>query len=150
MSPDFVAILDEREQLGLWFVLFPIYLGFLALIVSTAKARKGIALIYITLLAIASVVLPTLRGVFWWSELNNVATSREDKEWILNHDGGLIIAPLTAILITTAFWIISVLILSIQTMIARLRRAKEKKSDILTPISYPNNRTKPDAAKPRR
>jgi hypothetical protein len=150
MSPEFVAILDEREQLGLWFVLLPMCLGFLALLVSAVKARKGIALIHTTLLAIASVAIPTLMGGFWWSELSSVATSHEDREWILNHDGGMIIAPLSAILIATAFWVFSVLVLSIRSVIARLRKAKEKKSNILTPISHPNNRMQSDAAKPRR
>lgn len=126
MSPEFVAILEEREQLGRWIILLPICLGFVALIVSAVKARKGIALIYITLLAIASVVTPTLMSGFWWSELGDVATSHEDKEWILNHDGGLMIAPLSATLLATVFWIIAVLVLSIRIVIARIRKTKEK------------------------
>jgi hypothetical protein len=150
MSPEFVAILEERDQLGPWFILFPICLGFLALIVSAVKARKAIALIYITLLAIASVVIPALMAVFWWSELSNVATSHEDREWILNHDGGLMIAPLSAILIAAVFWVIAVLTLSVRAMIARLRKTKEKTSNILIPMSHPSNRVQPDAAKPRR
>lgn len=150
MSPEFVTILEEREQLGLWFILLPICLGFLALIVSAVKARKGIALIYITLLAIASVAIPTIMGGFWWSELSDVATSHEDKEWIFDHDGGLIIAPLSATLMATVFWIIAVLLLSIRIVIARIRKTKEKKSNILTPMSHPNTRMQPDMAKPRR
>ena len=150
MSPEFVAILEEREQLGRWFVLLPICLGFLALIVSALKSRKGIALLYITLLAIVSVAIPTLMSGFWWSELSDVATSHEDKEWIYNHDGGLIIAPLSATLMSTVFWIVAVLVLSIRTMIARVRKTKEKKSNTLTPRSHPNNRMQMDAAKPRR
>ena len=150
MSPEFVAILEEREQLGLWFILLPICFGFLALILSAVKARKGIALIYITLLAIASVAIPTLMGGFWWSELSDVATSHEDKEWILDHDGGLIIAPFSATLMATAFWIIAVLLLSIRIVVARIRKTKEKNSNILTPMSHPDNCMRPDAAKPRR
>ena len=101
-------------------------LGLLALIVSAVKSRKGIALLYITLLAIASVAIPTLMSGFWWSELSDVATSHEDKEWIFNHDGGLIIAPLSATLMSTVLWIIAVLVLSIRIMIAQIRKTKEK------------------------
>lgn len=150
MSPEFVAILEEREQLGLWFILLPICLGFLALIVSAVKARKGIALIYSTLLAIASVAIPTLISGFWWSELSDVATSHEDKEWILNHDGGLIVAPLSATLAATVFWLVAVLVLSIRIVIARIQKTKEKKGNILATMSHPNNRMQPDVAKPRR
>jgi hypothetical protein len=150
MSPEFVAIFEEREQLGRWFILLPICLGFLALIVSAVKSRKGIAFLYITLLAIASVAIPTLMGGLWWDELSDVATSHEETEWIFNHDGGgLLIAPLYATLLATVFWIIAVLVLFIRIVIARMRKSK-KTSNILTPGNYPGNRMQSDAAKPRR
>jgi hypothetical protein len=132
MSPEFLAILEEREQLGRWFILLPICLGFLALIVAAVKSRKGIAFLYITLLAIASVIIPTFMGAFWWDELSEVATSHEETEWIFNHDGGgLLIAPLYATLLATVFWIIAVLVLSIRIVIARIRKTKEKKGQYL-------------------
>lgn len=34
MSPEFSALLDESAQIGSWFILLPICMGFLALIVS--------------------------------------------------------------------------------------------------------------------
>jgi len=132
MSPEFIAILEEREQLGRWFILLPICLGFLALIVSAVKSRKGIAFLYITLLAIASAVIPALMFGLWWGELSDVATSHEEKEWLFNHDGGgLLIAPLFATLLATVFWIIAVLVLSIRIVIARIRKTKEKQEQYL-------------------
>lgn len=131
MSPEFIAILGERKQLGLWFILLPICLGFLNLIVSKTKNRKGSALILITLLAVASVVIPTLMTGFWWTELSDAATTHEDKMWILDHDGGLIIAPAFATLIATVFWIIAVLRLTTRIVIARIRKTKEKKEKYL-------------------
>jgi Na+/proline symporter len=151
MGPEFLAILEEREQLGRWIILLPICLGFLALIVSAAKSRKDIAFVYIALLAIASVAIPMIMSGLWWDELNDVATSHEEKEWIFNHDGGgLVVAPLFAALLAAVFWIIAVLVLSIRIVIARTRKTKEKQSAILSPRNHPNNRMQPDAAKLRR
>jgi hypothetical protein len=132
MSPEFVAILEEREQLGRWFILLPICLGFLALIVSAVKSRKGIAFLYITLLVIASVAIPTLMFGLWWSELSNVATSHEEEKWIFNHDGGgLLISPFYATLLATIFWIIAVSVLSIRFVIAQIRKTKQKRDQYL-------------------
>lgn len=132
MSPEFLAILEEREQLGRWFILLPICLGFLALIVSAVKSRKGIAFIYITLLAIASIAIPTLLGGLWWIEVSDVATSHEETEWIFNHDGGgLLVRPFFATLLATVFWIIAVSVLSIRIVIARIRKTKEKQEQYL-------------------
>jgi Na+/proline symporter len=151
MSPEFLGIVEEGEQLGRWFFLLPICLGFLALIVSAAKSRKDIAFLCITLLAIASVAIPMIMSGLWWDELNDVATSHEEKEWIFNHDGGgLVVAPLFAALLAAVFWIIAVLVLSIRIVIARTRKTKEKQSAILSPRNHPNNRMQPDAAKLRR
>lgn len=151
MGPEFLAILEEREQLGHWIILLPICLGFLALIVSAAKSRKDIAFLYITLLAIASVAITIIMSGLWWDELNDVATSHEEKEWIFNHDGGgLVVAPLFAALLAAVFWIIAALVLSIRIVIARTRKTKEKQSAILSPRNHPNNRMQPDAAKRRR
>lgn len=127
MGPEFVAILEEREQLGYWFTLLPICLGCLALIVSAVKARKGIAFLYITLLAIASIAIPTVMAGLWWDELGNAATSLEEKDWMFNHDGGgLLIAPLYATLLSTVFWMIAVSVLVVRISIARLRQSKKK------------------------
>ena len=122
MSPEFVAILEEREQLRRWFLLLPICLGLLTVIISVVKSRKDIALLHITLLTVASFALPTIMGGLWWSELREVATSQEDAEWILNHDGGRLIAPLFAILISTMFWIIAVLILATRQIVKKFRK----------------------------
>ncbi|NVZ07748.1 hypothetical protein HW932_00555 [Allochromatium humboldtianum] len=122
MSPEFVAILEEGEQLGSWFILLPICLGLLALIVSAVKSRKGIAFLYITFLAIASVAIPTLMFGFWWVELNDLATSSEEKEWIFNHDGGgLLVSPFFSTMLAAVFWIAAVLVLSIRVVIALIR-----------------------------
>jgi hypothetical protein len=119
--------LAEREQLVRWFILLPICLGFLALLVSAVKSRKGTAFLYSTLLAIASVAIPTLLGGLWWDELSGVATSHEEADWILNHDGGgLLIAALYATLLATVFWIAAVLVLSIRIVIARMRKPKKR------------------------
>lgn len=127
MSPEFVAILEEGAQLGRWFILLPVCLGFLALIVSAVKSRKVIAFLHITLLAIASVAIPALMLGLWWGELSDVASSYEEQEWIFNHDGGgLLIAPLYATLLAVAFWIIAGLVLSIRVVIARTRNTREK------------------------
>jgi hypothetical protein len=132
MSPEFLGIVEEGEQLGRWFFLLPICLGFLALIVSVVKSRKSIAFLYITLLSIASVAIPTLMFGLWWGELGDVATSHEEKEWIFNHDGGgLLISPLYATLLATVFWIIAVLVLSIRVVIARIRKTKEKRDQYI-------------------
>jgi hypothetical protein len=131
MSPEFLAILEEGEQLGRWFILLPMCLGFLALTVSAVKSRKGIAFFYITLLAIVSVAIPTLLGGLWWVELSDVAASHEETKWILDHDGGLIIRPLHATLLATVFWIIAVLVLSIRIVIALIRKSREKKEQYL-------------------
>lgn len=132
MSPEFLSILEEREQLGRWFFLLPICLGFLALIVSAVKIRKSIAFLYITLLAIASVAIPSLMFGLWWGELSDVATSHDEKEWIFNHDGGgLLIPPLYATLLATVFWIFAILVLSIRIMIARIRKTKEKRDQYI-------------------
>lgn len=127
MSPEFLAILEGRGQMAPWIIILPICLGLLALIVSAVKVRKAVALIHITLLAIACFAIPTLILGVWWSELSDVATSHEDKEWILNNDGGLIIWILYATLIATVSWIIAVLILSIRTVAALNRKTKEKR-----------------------
>ena len=122
MSPEFVAILEEREQLRRWFLLLPVCLGLLTLIISVVKSRKDIALLHITLLTVASVAIPTIMGGLWWSELREVATSHEDTDWILNHDGGRLIAPLFATLISTMFWIIAVLILATRQIVKKFRK----------------------------
>lgn len=128
MSPEFVTILEEREQLGRWFTLLPICLGFLALIISAVKSRKGIAFLYVTLLAIVSVVIPTLMGDLWWSELTDVATSEVDKNWIYNHDGGgQLIAPLYATFLATIFWVIAVLVLSVRVVIGLVRKTEGRR-----------------------
>jgi hypothetical protein len=127
MSPEFLVILEESEQLGRWFILLPICLGFLAFIISAVKSRKVIAFLHITLLAIASVAIPTLMFALWWGELTDVATSSEEKKWIYNHDGGgQLIAPLYATLLASIFWIIAVLVLSVRVVIAPIRKTKEK------------------------
>lgn len=123
MSPEFVAVLEEREQLRLWFILLPVCLGVLALVVSAAKSRKGVALLYVTLLAIASVAIPELMFGLWWDELGEVATSQDDKMWMLDHDGGgQLIAPLLASVLAGVFWTIAVVVLAIRTAVAIARR----------------------------
>ena len=132
MSAEFLAILEDREQLGHWFILLPICLGLLALIVSAVKSRKIIALLYISLLAIASVAIPALLFELWWGELTDVATSNEEKEWIFNHDGGgHLIAPLYATILASIFWIIAVLVLSVRVVIALIRRTIEKREQTI-------------------
>lgn len=125
MSPEFLAILEERHQVGRWFFLLPICMGFLSLIISAVKYRKGIAIIYITLLAMVSVAIPTFLLVSWWMELSDVATTDEDTAWLLDHDGGTIIAPLTAAIMAAVFWIIAVLVLSIRSVTTLIRRTRK-------------------------
>jgi len=127
MTPEFLAILEKKDQLGGWFIMLPICFGIISLILSVAKARKGIALIYITILTMASVLIPTSMIFIWWFELSDVATSHEDKEWIFNHDGGLLIAPLSASLIAIIFWTLSVLILSVRVLIARINKKADSR-----------------------
>ena len=127
MTPEFLAILEKKDQLGVWFIMLPICFGVISLILSVAKARKGIALTYITILTMASVLIPTSMIFVWWFELSDVATSHEDKEWIFNHDGGLLIAPLSASLIAIIFWTLSVLILSVRVLIARIKKKADSR-----------------------
>ena len=132
MSPEFLAILEEREQLGRWFILMPVCLGFLALIVSAIKSRKIIAFLYITLLAIASVAIPTLMFALWWGELTDVAASNEEIKWIYNHDGGgQLIAPLYATMLASIFWIIAILVLSVRVVFALIQKTKEKREQYI-------------------
>lgn len=132
MSPEFLAILEDREKLGRWFILLPICLGILALIVSAVKSRLIIAFLYITLLSIASVAIPILMFDLWWGELTDVATSNEEKEWIFNHDGGgHLIGPLYSIALASIFWIVAVLVLSARVVNAFIRRIKARREQYI-------------------
>ena len=123
MSPEFVAVLEEREQLRLWFILLPVCLGILALVVSAVKSRKGMALLYVTLLAIASVAIPAVMFGLWWDGLGDVATSQEDRMWMADHDGGgQLIAPLFATVLASVFWAIAVLVLAIRIARSKIKR----------------------------
>ncbi len=108
MGPEFLSILEEGRHLRSWFIFMPICLGVLALIISAKKSRKIIGLLYITLLTISSVAIPTIMFALWWGELTEVATSKEEIQWIYNHDGGgLLISPLLATILASIFWIIA-------------------------------------------
>jgi hypothetical protein len=127
MSPEFLAILEEGKQLGRWFVLLPICLGLLGLYFSAVKSRKIVAFLYITVLALSSVVIPTLMAGVLWSDLTEVGTSDEELTWIHNHDGGLLIGPFKAMVLSLIFWVLSVLVLSVRAVIAVIHKAKEKR-----------------------
>lgn len=117
MSPEFVVVLEEREQIGRWFILLPIFLGVISLIVSAVKIRKVMAFIYITVMAISSVVVPMEMFAQWWGELSSAATTQEDADWIYNHDGGgQLIGPIYAAMLALIFWIVGVLILLFRSM----------------------------------
>ena len=132
MSPEFSAVLEEREQLRYWIIVLPICLGFLALIVAAVKSRKSTAFLYITALAIASVAMPTLMCALWWGELTDVVTSHEDRNWIHNHDGGgLLIAPLYTTILATVFWIIAILVLSVRVAIGLIRKTRERREQYI-------------------
>ena len=131
MSPEFLALLEDGKQLGRWFTLLPVCLGFLGLYYSAAKSKKVIAFLYITLLAAASVVIPTLLAAAWWGELTDVGKSDEETAWIYNHDGGgLLVGPLYATILASIFWLIAVLILSVRVVIALIRKLQRSESNI--------------------
>ena len=129
MNPEFVAIMQEREQLGAWFTLFPACLGSLALIIAAWNSRKFAALLLVTLLAMFSVLVPVIVLMTWWDELGAAASSAEAKEWMLNHDGGgLLIAPLFASVLATGFWLVSALILLVRHLNGRGRGSNNGRS----------------------
>lgn len=127
MSPEFLAIMEEGQQLGRWFVFLPICLGLLGLYISVVKSRKVVAFLYITILAIVSVVIPTLMAGWLWIDLTDVGTSDQELTWISNHDGGLLIGPFEAIVLSSIFWVLAVLVLSIRGVVALIQKAKEKR-----------------------
>jgi len=127
MSPEFLDILEEGKKLGRWFILLPICLGLLGVYFSAVKKRKLIAFLLITILAIASVVIPTFMAGLLWGDLTSVGTSDEELTWIHNHDGGLLIGPFKATILSSIFWVIAVLVLSVRAVIALTRKSKEKR-----------------------
>ena len=129
MSPEFLAILEEGKQLGRWFVLLPICLGLLGLYISAIKSRKVVAFLYIIILAIVSVVIPTLMSAWLWVDLTDVGTSDQELTWIHNHDGGLLIGPFKAIVLSSIFWVLAVLVLSIRAVVALIKKPKEEREE---------------------
>lgn len=130
MSPEFLAILEDREHVALWVILLPLCLGLLALIVSAVQVKKVLAFIGITLLALACFAIPTLIIGVWWTELSDAATSQEDREWLLNNDGGLMIWILYSAMVAAVSWFVAVLVLSIRSAGALIRHTKEKKASL--------------------
>lgn len=137
MSPEFVIILEEREQVGRWFILLPISLGILSLIVSAGIFRKRMAFLYINILAISSVVVPMEMFAQWWGELSSAATTQEDADWINNHDGGgQLIGPVYATMMALIFWIIgalSLLFRSMKEIFCKIKAIEKHELDVEEP-----------------
>jgi hypothetical protein len=91
-SPEFLAVLGERVYVARWVVLLPICLGLLAVVVSVVKSRKGVAFLYVTLLAIASVVIPGFIIWAWLYELSNVAISVDEKVRVHDFESSAMLA----------------------------------------------------------
>ncbi|MCB1629600.1 MAG: hypothetical protein KDI48_17855 [Xanthomonadales bacterium] len=136
MSPDFLAILEAPHHLGRWFTLFPICLGLLALIVASVMARKRAAFVVVTLLAVASVLVPSLLLASWWEALSAAVRTEEDQAWIYNHDGGgLVIPSLLATAMATGFWLVSALIMLIRHLNGQSRASKNGRSQSMPAAS---------------
>lgn len=126
-SPEFLAVLGERVYVARWVVLLPICLGLLAVVVSVVKSRKGVAFLYVTLFAIASVAIPGFMIWEWLYELSNVAISVDEKSRVHDFESSAMLAGVYDFILGAVFWIISVLILSARLAINLVRKRKEKR-----------------------
>lgn len=127
MSPEFLDILGERVYVARWVVFLPICLGLLAVIISAVKSRKGVALLYVTVLAIASVLIPAFKMGLWMDELSNIAKSDEETGRLIDMDSSFILGAGYTFIVGAVFWLISVLVLSVRVVITRIRKREEKR-----------------------
>jgi hypothetical protein len=129
MSPEFSAILAEREQLGAFFKVWPLFLWILASALAFKVARKWLAFVFIVMLAALAISIPIISMGAWWFSLEGAAVTEEDQLWLLNHDGGgLLVAPISLIFFVAVFWIVPLFTLVVQMLPGLARKRKQKSS----------------------